>query len=817
MSQQSSSTLAPQSLQNSNPTFKPVSNNFGFTSGTVMTAQANPSKPGILPNQSLSNLIQRTLSNPVDVVKTVGATIPSDAMQTNVIRPITTAAMPSGSKNAVPVNSLLTAMPAAAVATKPIQCSTGPTKKIVTIKNNVASTSNLKTVSTNVGLLKSHLATPVAIQAKKPIPIQPKNPALIPQPVNIQAQNSSILKGLQYYTNTSQMKQPAATGQQIPFPSSTAQIVINGVNTAQTSSATTCRQPVRTQTVPQVLLSPSQKRIAPKQQPLLSQAVLSSPQQTLQQTLQQSQQRVLTPGQSSAHTLTQPVFVQQQSTAQSSLHQKHIVTQQNSSQPLQVQNSVQIKQSNPGVPAQQSQVQQIVNLVQEQQGSVLQGGSSIAQPTANIQVAQMQAEIFKKAQQLHQVQVTQQNMQKEQQHQKVMMSSTAQGATTLPTSEGTMQSTSTLQNVQSKTNLLIQQQFIKQFLEQKKQQLQTSTQLQQQQKLQQQQQQVQHQQKIQQQQQIKVSQKTALQPLQGLNVLQQQKLVQQIQQKLQQKAGQPPVSGAHQVLQQQEQQKGVTQISKAVSAQSTVQPNQVLVVTSQAAGSTKPVHLQQMMDQQQRQMQQILGQQQGTVSQQQKIIVANQPVMKTAVQTSQATSTQQTPKQQQSTAAANTLQKVFIIKQPQVLQKLGMQGIKPQQTVQITPQQLQVLKQFQQQQQILASNNKLPLSSGQTSSQQTTTVITQQQLKKLQLHLQQQQQQQQSQGSVIKQALSQPQQQRQTLDQQLQPRTTQQQGNTKVLAKQLPRILQTSGRQPVNQVGSYYNSKLRTFRKAKLD
>ena len=805
-----SSTLVPKGFPNSNHSSSLVANSLPFTSTSVVSTLANQAKPTMLPTQSLTNLIQRTTSNPVNVVRTVGATIPSDAMQTSVNRPATTVALLSGSKNVA--SNLLATSNMPVTVTKQQQGSAGAQKKVVPVKNNVVSTPNVKT---NIGLTKTHSLTPIAIQAKKPIPIQPKNPALMPQPINIQAQSSSMLKGLQYFANTSPVKQAAvaAAGQQMPFPVSSAQFVMNGVNTVQPASSSSCLQSIRTQAVPQVLLSPSQKRLAPKQQPLLTQAVLSSPQQSLQQTLQQSQERILQPNQNASHTNTQSVFLQQQSAPQLNLQQKH-VTQQNSPQPLQSQNSViQTKQTNTAT-GQLSQAQQILNLVQEQHGSALQVGGVIPQSTTN--TGQIPAERFKNVQQLNQVQLTQQqNGQIEQQQPKAVLSTSTQGAAS--TSEGTTPLSTVLQNVQQKSNLLIPQQFIKTLLDQKQQQQQSVSQLpktnqdqlSQQQLLPQQQkfnQSLQQQQSQHHQQQTKLLQTSVAQPLQGLDILQQQKLLQQLQQQLQQKAGQSQMSGEQQVLQQQ-QQKVVLQVPKAMPAQSTAQPNQVVIVTSQSAGASKPGHLQQMMDQQQRQLQEILGQQQVAVPQQQKVVIANQPVLKTAVQTSQTTctTTQQTPKvqQQNSAASGNTLQKVFIIKQPQVLQKLGMQGIKPQQTVQITPQQLQVLKQFQQQQQLVSnSNNKLPLTMSQTGVQQTT-VITQQQLKKLQLQVQQQQQ---SQGpSVIKQALSQTQprvsvQQRQALDQQLQPRSTQQQGNTKVLMKQLPRILQTSGRQPVNQV-----------------
>lgn len=127
---------------------------------------------------------------------------------------------------------------------------------------------------------------------------------------------------------------------------------------------------------------------------------------------------------------------------------------------------------------------------------------------------------------------------------------------------------------------------------------------------------------------------------------------------------------------------------------------------------------------------------------------------------------------------------MFIIKQPELLQKLGLQGTKSHQTIQITPQQLQALKQFQLQQQ--AAKQKLASNNLQTGSNIQPKGLTPEQLKQLQL-------QQQLQGSVVKQVVVQNQQH---------SLQSQRQASLKTQGKMqhIPRILQTSGRQPVSQV-----------------
>lgn len=168
---------------------------------------------------------------------------------------------------------------------------------------------------------------------------------------------------------------------------------------------------------------------------------------------------------------------------------------------------------------------------------------------------------------------------------------------------------------------------------------------------------------------------------------------------------------------------------------------------------------------------------------QQNIVIQTKPgVMATQGGT---TIQQLTPAQLQQLQNSGSVQKVLIIKQPEVLQKLAnVQGGKSPQAIQITPQQLQALQQMQNQQ--TSTAQKIIIQSKGDGTNPTTTVLTAQQLKQLQQSLQQQ-----VGGNKIVQIP-----QKQTLVQQIQ------QQNTKTPAKMahVPRILQTSGRQVTSQV-----------------
>ena len=322
-------------------------------------------------------------------------------------------------------------------------------------------------------------------------------------------------------------------------------------------------------------------------------------------------------------------------------------------------------------------------------------------------------------------------------------------------------------------------------------------------------------------------------------VLQEEVIKQLLQQVTQQKPGQNVIQQQPQIFQQIVQRPVQKQL--LVQAQSSGQGQQIaqfpVSVSSQinnanlklktevASTSAGNAQLQQVLNNQQKQIQQILGQQQVNVVPQPNLVISkdqgarllqgvtvvqNQPVTLSTVQmvnrgnvvqqakpvVAQGQAVSQPLVQVVSTAsnivpqtqqAQNTgVQKVFIIKQPELLQRLGLQGSKTQQTIQITPQQLQALKQFQVQQQ--ATKQKLIVNNVQPKS------LTTEQLKQLQL-------QQQLQGSAVKQVVV------QNRTQPILQQQQQRQVNVKSQAgkmQHIPRILQTSGRQPVSQVTNYY-------------
>ena len=267
-----------------------------------------------------------------------------------------------------------------------------------------------------------------------------------------------------------------------------------------------------------------------------------------------------------------------------------------------------------------------------------------------------------------------------------------------------------------------------------------------------------------------------------------------------------------------------TQLQVNVSPQ--VRHSNLQQRTEAAAASPVNVQLQQVLNTQQKQVGQVLGQQQGNLLTQQNLVITkdqgarllqgvtfvqNQPNKVSTAQvlnhgvviqqakpvlqqakpgvtpmvqiaaTAQPSTVSQTKQQPAQNAG---VQKVFIIKQPELLQKLGLQGTKSHQTIQITPQQLQALKQFQLQQQ--AAKQKLASNNLQTGNNIQPKGLTPEQLKQLQL-------QQQLQGSAVKQVVVQNQQH---------SVQSQRQTSLKTQGKMLhiPRILQTSGRQPVSQV-----------------
>ena len=225
----------------------------------------------------------------------------------------------------------------------------------------------------------------------------------------------------------------------------------------------------------------------------------------------------------------------------------------------------------------------------------------------------------------------------------------------------------------------------------------------------------------------------------------------------------------NQQQQQQQQAKVVSNIQQASQAKPVTQNSRVFV---QNAAGTQVLKTQQVSQQ--------LGTQKNVVLQ------SKQPL--TSPQGASTSLQQLTPAQLQQLQSLGAVQKVFIIKQPEILQKLGVQGAKQTQTIQITPQQLQALQQMQNQQQstpqkIIIQNNT------QGGNKTSTTVLNAQQVKQLHSLQQQAGKMPQSPQTLI---------QRQTLAQQLQKQlSSQQTPKTQSKMAHVPRILQTSGRQPV--------------------
>ena len=259
-------------------------------------------------------------------------------------------------------------------------------------------------------------------------------------------------------------------------------------------------------------------------------------------------------------------------------------------------------------------------------------------------------------------------------------------------------------------------------------------------------------------------------------------------------------------LQQQKQEQQLTvQVSPQVQKR-VLAPN---------PGTPVSVQLQHLVDQQQKHLQQILGPQQQPQQQpqpQQKIsttqgqqqhvyqqqVVQGGKVLTSTIQQVTPAQLQQLQLQQQNSSG---VQKVLIIKQPELLQKLGLQAGKTQQTIQITQQQLETLKQLQLQQQHQTqpstqqgTQQKVFVMSKAQSGTSQPQVLTMEQVKQLQQQgLQIRQVQVQGQSKQQQPLL---QQQRQVLTQQLQKQL---QPTVKSQSKMqhIPRILQTSGRQPV--------------------
>lgn len=601
----------------------------------------------------------------------------------------------------------------------------------------------------SVTVSKPVVTSAAAFQGKKPIPIQPKTPnassAVINSTVGSPGNRGRqvINAGVPIIT-----QKQAVSGQQSVSPV-THRVALNGVDSKAnvkanvvTGSFHTTKSSSVGNSQP-VLSTTPVKRIAPKQPSILPQTGLSSPPQMVGTQHKILLQQVSNQGAPQVQTVinqVSPGTVQQPNHTQLIQAQQllNLIRGQNSTNQATQQASPQLVQSQ-SLPANQiKQIQQLVQQKLSNQQQQLQVVQTVPQKV--LTPAQLQAAL-KQNQQL---------------------------------------TTTTVQAPQPQ-NIVVQEEVIKQLLHQ-------------------------------------VTQQKSAQ-----NITQQQPQVfQQIQQPVQKQIIvqniQPRSTG-------KEQQSTQLQVNASLQMKNT-NLNQTTAVTT---ASPVNVQLQQVLNNQQKQVQRILGQQQVNLLPQQNLVITkdqgarllqgvtfvqNQPnknsmaqilnqgvvlqQAKPVVQQSKAgtapllqvvTTTQQNtaPQTQQQQAQNSGVQKVFIIKQPELLQKLGLQGAKTQQTIQITPQQLQALKQIQLQQQ--AAKQKLITNNLQTGTTVQPKGLTTDQLKQLQL-------QQQLQGSSVKQVVVQSGTQQPILQQQRQVNVKTQQGKM----QHIPRILQTSGRQPVSQV-----------------
>jgi len=598
------------------------------------------------------------------------------------------------------------------------------------------------------------VATPVVtssstFQGKKPIPIQPKTPNAS-SPVTSSTIGSAGSRGRQVINSGVPLvtQKQTVSGQQ-SVSSVGHRVALNGVDSKANVKANVVTGSFHTtisssQVTSQPVLSTTPvKRIAPKQPNILPQTGLSSP-----------PQMVGTP---------HKILVQQVSNQ--GTPQLQTIINQVSTGTVQQQNHTPQNQ-------QLIQAQQLLNLIRNQ--TPTNQTTQQASPQL-VQSQSLPANQIKQIQQL-----VQQKLSNQQQQPQVVQTVQQQKVLTPVQLQAALKQNQqlTTQTVQTQPqNIVVQEEVIKQLLQQVTQQKTTQ------------------------------------------NLAQQQpQLFQQIQQPVQK-----------QILVQNVQPQSTGQ-GQQPSAQ--VQGNigsQVkhLNLEQRTAASPVNVQLQQVLGNQPKQVQQILGQQQVNLLPHQNLVITkdqgarllqgitfvqNQPNKNSAAQvlgqgvvvqqskpvvqqskpgttplvhvvrTTQQNAVPQTQQQQAQNAG---VQKVFIIKQPELLQKLGLQGAKTQQTIQITPQQLQALKQFQLQQQ--AAKQKLVSNNLQTGANVQPKVLTTEQLKQLQLH-------QQLQGSTVKQVSVQGTTQQSALQQQRQV-TLKTQGKM----QHIPRILQTSGRQPVSQ------------------
>ena len=580
-----------------------------------------------------------------------------------------------------------------------------------------------------------------SFQGKKPIPIQPKTPNNSnvlnnPAPVAVQGSQLSGVPLISPGVPLVPQKHPAVGQQNIS--SVTPHGALNGVDSKGVVKtnvhAGNLSSPKSSAGIPQQSHSTTPvKRIAPKQPSILPQTVVTSSPQ-----LMSTQRKVILPQVS--HQITPQV--------QGALNQA-------SSGNIQQQNQTQLIHA-----------QQLLNLIRNQSSNVVatQPTSQLgqSQPVPSNQIRQIQQLVQQKLSSQQQPQILQQVQQK------VLSPASLQVALKQNQQLGTQN----LQNSQSQ-GIVVQEEVVAQLLQQVQQQ---------------QQQQQQHQQKSVQ------------------NVIQQQ-LLQQLQQQQQHQL-------PKQVLLQNIRPQSVSQVQNNSTFQVKLSSQEKMAMqnlkTKGAVPGTTNV--------QQKQFHQMINQQTINPSPQQKLVVSMDqgPKQMHSVTYSQGqvirtsspqglqqakptlqhlksmttpsgqvlTNDQQTviSEMQQQQAQNVGVQKVFIIKQPELLQKLGLQGTKTQQTIQITPQQLQALKQIQLQQQ---AQQKLT-NNVQTGVNAQSKVLMADQLKQLQ---------QQLQGAGVKQVAIQGRTQQTLLQQQRQVTI-----KTQPKMQHIPRILQTSGRQTVSQV-----------------
>lgn len=671
-----------------------------------------------------------------------------------------------------------------------------------TVMSNVSRTFSHVAKPTTVNISASSMAsgskgltaTGATFQSKKPIPIQPKNQVIRP--------NTTLPVGMTVHSNA---RQPTPVLNQLPIaqtavrPKSTVQLSVNGADKARISQYQALQSNRTAQGGVQSILTTPPKRIAPKQvlSPPLNPALTMTSPMRLPQTNVINKQKVQLP----AHLL-------QAQTTQVAQSQSQLYPQQLTNMVRQITPTSQVTsvQSSPGKPVQH--VQQIQQLVQDKLGTQQQ-----AQPQGN----QVQQKVFTQAQlqaALKQSQLLAQNSPEQQQNLLLQQQILKQLIQQAQLAQQQKQSDKAPVSMQPSIVQLQQQQqpvaqTVSQTVPNVNQQVTMANQI------------AANNQQIQMvlpnQQVIAVAPNTLPSNQQTLNLGQNSNLNQQTLKTLNVNNKQIPV-GSSQANATATQPMVIVSQGNFVVQQS---GQQLSTGSTTTAGNTISIQLQNLINQQQQQqakvihnsqqvsqakqpnqnstvfVQNVMGtqgqtlktQQVGTtppVTQQNVILQQKQPLASS--QGGSTTIQQLTPAQVQQLQNLGAVQKVFIIKQPEILQKLGVQGAKQTQTIQITPQQLQALQQMQNQQQ--PSQQKIIIQNNTQGGNKATTVLNAQQVKQLHSLQQQAGKTPQSPQTLI---------QRQALAQQLQKQlSSQQTSKTPTKMAHVPRILQTSGRQPVS-------------------